>query len=128
MTSASTLPPTVIGGLTIDCDDAAAMVAFYAEAFGGRPDPAFLRTPCVRVDGLLLVFRENPDRVRPAWPGSDMQMHFEIFVDNLDRQEARLIAVGATRPPEQDGTDPTFTVLLDPAGHPFCIFERPAAG
>ena len=34
MTSASTMPPTVIGGLTIDCDDAAAMVAFYASTAG----------------------------------------------------------------------------------------------
>lgn len=80
MTSACTPLPTLIGGLTIDCDDAAAMVAFYAEAFGGVPDPAFPRTPCVRVDGLLLVFRENPDRAQPAWPGSDPAGHpFCIF-------------------------------------------------
>ena len=126
MTPASAAPPpTAIGGLTVDCDDAAGMLAFYTEAFDGRPEPAYPETPCVRVDGLLLIFRESPGRVRPTWPGSDMQMHFEVFVDDLDQQEARLIALGAIRPPEQDETDPTLTVLLDPAGHPFCIFLRP---
>lgn len=106
MTSGRALPPTTIGGLTIDCDDSAAMVAFYVEACGGRPDPEFPRTDCVRVDELLLAFRENPGRVRPTWPGSDMQMHFETFVDDLGRQEARLRALGATRPPEQDEKRP----------------------
>ena len=121
----SAMPPTAIGALNVDCDDAKGMVAFYTAAFGGMVEPAFPHVDCVRVDGLLLVFRENPDRRRPAWPGSDMQMHFEIYVNDLRQQESRLLALGATRPPVQDETDPTFTVLLDPAGHPFCIFERP---
>jgi hypothetical protein len=101
------------------------MVSFYAAAFAAAPDPAFPGTDCVRVEGLLLVFREIPDRVRPAWPGADMQMHLEVYVDDLRRQESRLVVLGATKPVVQDESDPTFTVLLDPAGHPFCIFERP---
>ncbi len=54
----SNYPATAIGALTVDCDDAKAMVQFYTDAFGGRPDPTFPHLDCVRVDGLLLLFRE----------------------------------------------------------------------
>lgn len=66
-----------------------------------------------------------PDYRPPTWPGSDMQMHFEIYVDDLARQEQRLLDCGATKPGHQDPDDPSLVVLLDPAGHPFCIFEHP---
>jgi hypothetical protein len=56
-----------------------------------------------------------------------MQMHFEIYVDDLARQEQHLIGCGATKPEHQGPNDPGLVVLLDPAGHPFCIFERPTS-
>lgn len=55
-------------------------------------------------------------------------MHLEIYVDDLREAEARLVGLGAGRPAEQDPTDPGLVVLTDPAGHPFCIFERPTPG
>jgi hypothetical protein len=119
-------PPTAIGALTIDCDDAEAMGGFYIEGLGGERDP-FHHDVCVRVDGLLLLFRSVPNYQPPSWPGSDMQMHFEIYVDDLARQEQRLIGGGATKPEHQDRNDPGLVVLLDPAGHPFCILERPTS-
>jgi hypothetical protein len=58
-----------------------------------------------------------------------MQIHFEILVNvgELSTQEARLISLGATKSPHQDPNDPGLIVMLDPAGHPFCIFENPDA-
>jgi hypothetical protein len=32
-------PPTAIGALTIDCDDAEAMGQFYVNGLGGERDP-----------------------------------------------------------------------------------------
>lgn len=52
-------------------------------------------------------------------------MHLEVYVDDLEQAAARLVALGATRPDAQDPDDAALVVLLDPAGHPFCIFERP---
>jgi hypothetical protein len=77
--------------LTVDCDDAKAMVQFYSHAFGGIAEPDFPHLDCVRVESLLILFRELDGWSRPIWPGSDMQMHFEIYVDDLRRSEARLI-------------------------------------
>lgn len=116
-----------IGAITIDCDDADAMRRFYAEALGGVDIPSFAQS--VRVGGMPLNFRELEDWVRPTWPGGDMQIHFEILVNvgELETQEARLMSLGAKKSPHQDPNDPGLIVMLDPAGHPFCIFENPDA-
>ena len=118
-------PTTAIAALTVDCDDARVMVQFYKDAFGGSADPDFPHLDCVRVDGLLFLFRELDGWTRPTWPGAYMQMHLEVYVEDLQQAEARLIARGASKPIAQDAADPGLVVLVDPAGHPFCIFERP---
>jgi catechol 2,3-dioxygenase-like lactoylglutathione lyase family enzyme len=121
-------PATAIAALTVDCSDAKAMVQFYTDAFGGSADSDFPHLDCVRVDGLLMLFRELEGWDSPTWPGSNVQLHLEIYVDDLQQAEARLVSLGAGKPAEQDLTDPGLVVLTDPAGHPFCIFERPAHG
>lgn len=118
-------PATAIAALTVDCDDAKAMVQFYTDAFGGSADPDFPHLDCVRIDGLLVLFRELDGWARPIWPGSSIQMHLEIYVDDLQESEARLLGLGASKPAAQNPADPDLVILIDPAGHPFCIFERP---
>ena len=58
-----------------------------------------------------------------------MQIHFEILVGvgDLKNQEARLIQMGAQKSSRQNPDDPGLSVFLDPAGHPFCLFEEPVA-
>ncbi len=114
-----------IGAITIDCDDAEALRCFYTDALGGEDIPDLPHS--VRVGGLPLIFRELEGWVRPTWPGGDMQIHFELLVPvgELAQQEARLIALGAEKSPHQDPDDPGLIVFLDPAGHPFCLFEDP---
>jgi predicted enzyme related to lactoylglutathione lyase len=50
-----------------------------------------------------------------------MSMHLDIRVDDLDAASAHAVAAGATvaefQP--QEGV----VVHLDPAGHPFCLFQ-----
>lgn len=121
-------PATAIAALTVDCSDAKAMVQFYRDAFGGSADPDFPNLDCVRVDDLLILFRELDGWARPTWPGSHIQMHLEIYVDDLQQAEARLVGLGAGKPAAQDQADPGLVVLTDPAGHPFCIFERSTPG
>jgi hypothetical protein len=43
-----------------------------------------------------------------------------LGVDDLDAAQARLLALGAVEPTVQPEPD-RWRVLLDPAGHPFCI-------
>ncbi len=121
-----TTGPAWIGAITIDCDDAAAMRSFYKEALGGVDIPGFDQS--IRVGGMPLNFRELEDWVRPTWPGGDMQIHFEFLVPvgQLEQQEACLLSLGAEKSPHQDPDDPGLIVFLDPAGHPFCLFEDPS--
>lgn len=103
------------------------MRRFYKDALGGADMPGFPQS--VRVGGMPLNFRELEGWVKPTWPGGDMQIHIEILVQvgDLERQEARLISLGAEKSPHQDSNDPGLVVFLDPAGHPFCLFEDPDA-
>ncbi|CAM5721885.1 hypothetical protein STENM223S_01993 [Streptomyces tendae] len=60
----------------------------------------------------------------PTWPGTgtgqEKQAHIDVGADDLDVGEARLLALGATKPDFQPSPD-RWRVLLDPAGHPFCV-------
>ena len=46
-------------------------------------------------------------------------MHLDIRVNDADKAERELLALGATRVPGERGTG--YRVFTDPAGHPFCI-------
>lgn len=54
-----------------------------------------------------------------------MQAHLDIAVDDLAAGVSRAVALGAVEAAFQPQDD--VRVLLDPAGHPFCLFE-PHAG
>jgi len=115
-------------GLTIDCaDDEAAEQAlrrFYLEALDGE----LVRGSAVRARGLLLIFQRVEGYRAPTWPAADTpkQMHFEWMVDDLAHTTARLEDLGASLANHQDMDDPTFCVMLDPAGHPFCLIADDA--
>jgi hypothetical protein len=69
-----------------------------------------------------LSFQFAPDHKPPVWPDpeSSMQFHLHLRVSDLDRAEADVLALGATRFAHQPNPD-TSRVLADPAGHPFCL-------
>ena len=73
----------------------------------------------VRVPGVLLIAQRMDDYVAPTWPGSSI-VHLDLSAgDLLDEPERRALALGATLADFQP--DARWRVLLDPAGHPFCI-------
>ena len=63
----------------------------------------------------------------PAWPGrpgtQQMMIHLDIAVDELDAGVEWAVAAGASVAAHQPQED--VRVLLDPAGHPFCLFPYP---
>ncbi|MEX3101470.1 MULTISPECIES: VOC family protein [unclassified Streptomyces] len=116
--------------VTLDCADPVGLAAFYRAATGWEPHPksdadfAGLTTP----DGLFVGFQRVDGHRAPTWPdqsGVPQQSHLDFDVDDLDAAEKRLLALGATRPPHAPDGHP-WRVLLDPAGHPFCLSERRA--
>ncbi|MGD9990343.1 VOC family protein [Pseudonocardia sp.] len=121
-------PLLEFAALSIDAADAAALARFYVAAFGALSKPARNGWHyAVLPGGLELCFRTVEGYTRPAWgtPGAPMQMHVECYVDDLDHARARLEALGATTPDYQPELATGLVVMLDPSGHPFCIFTRP---
>ena len=49
-----------------------------------------------------------------------MSMHLDIAVDDLDASVAYAVSVGAEVASFQP--QDTVRVMLDPAGHPFCLY------
>ena len=109
--------------VTFDCSDPDGLARFYGEMLGlpvayASDDFVFLAK-----DGTPgLGFNRLADYRRPTWPdpAQEKQAHIEVGVDDLDTAESHLLSLGAAKPGHQPNPD-RWRVLLDPAGHPFCI-------
>jgi catechol 2,3-dioxygenase-like lactoylglutathione lyase family enzyme len=117
-------------GVCIDCSDAEGLAEFYCRLLGWEivardggwlqlrgPDP-----------GLVLNIEAEEWYRPPTWPeqtgGLDKMMHFEIEVSDLEAAISLAVAAGG-RPAGAQPTDrdpARIRVMLDPAGHPFCLF------
>ena len=75
-------------------------------------------------DGTGLSFQLEERHVPPTWPAAEgdqqMQLHLDIGVQDLEAEVARAEGLGARRADWQPQDD--VRVMLDPAGHPFCLF------
>jgi len=123
--STETAPGPAIRLLSVDfdCPDPTELARFYGEALG---------LPVVySSDDFVLLGRDGApglgfirvaDYRRPTWPDPSQgkQAHIELGVDDLEAAQARMLALGALEPSTQPHPDQR-RVLLDPAGHPFCI-------
>ncbi|WP_030165940.1 VOC family protein [Spirillospora albida] len=115
-----------IGGLSVDCADPAELARFYADILDLPAQYESEEFVLLGREGMPGIgFVRNDDYRAPTWPSPDVpqQVHFEFGVDDLDQAQAELVALGATTPKEQPQPD-RWRVLLDPAGHPFCISTR----
>jgi predicted enzyme related to lactoylglutathione lyase len=107
--------------VVLDCPDAAALAAFYGALLDWKVD-AQGNWADIRADnGQCFSFQQVDGYTSPAWPGQEVpqQFHIDVMVDDLDRAEAEVLRLGATKHEHQPGT--AFRVFLDPAGHPFCL-------
>lgn len=116
---------TVVGRLaaiSLDTDDPAALGDFYKALLG--LEDYFASEDFVALKGgpVLLTFQRVAEHVRPTWPTgpAPKQVHLELAVTDLNAAESKALALGATKAAEQPAAD-KWIVLLDPAGHPFCI-------
>jgi catechol 2,3-dioxygenase-like lactoylglutathione lyase family enzyme len=112
--------------LVIDCPDPRGLAQFYARLLGQpvtfAEDDFVVVSRDNRTSGL--AFQLAPDFVPPTWPDPALpqQMHLDVMVDDLDRAEAAVLALGA-RVLSEPGAG--SRVFADPAGHPFCLIPRP---
>lgn len=114
-------------GVVLGTPDPRGLAAFY-EALLGWPvtpgdDDAFV-TMQVRDLPVNLAFQLETDHVPPVWPAGpghqQMQLHLDVAVTDLEVASADALALGARLAAHQPQDD--VRVLLDPAGHPFCLY------
>jgi catechol 2,3-dioxygenase-like lactoylglutathione lyase family enzyme len=112
--------------ICIDCADAHAMANFYGQLLGWEPTLSEPNWVLMQIPGggTGLSFQAESGYREPMWPerieGQDKMLHLDIRVDDLDAAVAHALAAGA-RVAEHQPRD-QVRVLLDPAGHPFCLF------
>ncbi len=130
-----TRPHVQLAGPVLDSANPLALAEFYERLTGWEiahregPQPgnppedgwALLRSP----DGAQKIEMQwEPNYVAPTWPpepGAQLMMfHLDFGVDDLEAAVAWAIEAGArvaTHQPQED-----VRVMLDPDGHPFCLF------
>jgi len=118
-------------GVVLGGPDPVALARFYSALLGweiSSSDPTWvtmaMRDPDGRTTSSNLAFQLEERHVRPVWPAGpgdqQMQMHLDIGVRELGPAVEDALALGATLARVQPQDD--VRVLLDPDGHPFCLY------
>jgi catechol 2,3-dioxygenase-like lactoylglutathione lyase family enzyme len=114
----------------IDCENADELAEFYCRLLGWQVtarDDGWVQAGDPN-GGVGLNFQAEEWYTPPTWPerpGEQTKMlHFEVLVDDIEAAVADALAAGATVAAHQPSDrDPSgLRVMLDPAGHPFCLF------
>jgi hypothetical protein len=111
-----------LAAVSLDSSDPSGLAEFYRqlldlEVFFTSDDFVALKGA-----GVLITMQRVEGYVRPDWPTGPIpkQVHLELAVQDLEAAERGALALGATKADAQPNPD-HWRVLLDPAGHPFCI-------
>ncbi len=116
---------------TLDCIDPQELAQFYA---------ALLKWDILRIDedwvyvyapgtnqGAYpsILFQRNPEYRPPVWPeepeAQQKMAHLDFAVNDLEKAVQYAIHCGASIAEEQFSDQ--WSVMFDPAGHPFCLCQ-----
>ena len=118
-------------GTVLQSPDGPALARFYARLLGWTVHEEDRDWTTVAPDppaGFNLAFTTEDDYVRPVWPTAPgrppMMFHLDFEVASLAEAEAHAVACGAEVAGFQPQDD--VRVLLDPDGHPFCLYLPPS--
>lgn len=121
-------PRMRVSATVLGCPDPRRLADFYERLLGwirldDEPGWVRLRPPS---GGTGLSFQLQEEYVPPVWPSApgspQMTAHLDIAVEDLDRAVAWAQGAGARLADHQP--QPHVRVMLDPAGHPFCLFPE----
>jgi predicted enzyme related to lactoylglutathione lyase len=116
-------------GNAIEAPDPEALAHFYSKLLDWpvvheEPGTSIIKPP---QESVFIVFQQAEDYVPPVWPPEPghqrTMMHLDVQVDDLEAAVADAVALGgrvSTFQPREN-----VRVLLDPAGHPFCLCLDP---
>ncbi|MCV2393554.1 VOC family protein [Actinotalea sp. M2MS4P-6] len=122
----ATMVRTRLSATVLDSREPERLAGFYQALLGwevSAQDPTWvmLRAPG---GGPGLSFQLEPIHEQPTWPAEpgagQMQMHLDIGVDDVAAGVALAESLGARLADWQPQEE--VRVMLDPEGHPFCLF------
>ncbi len=117
-----------LGSVTIDCKDPKALSEFYIRML--QWEKIYEEEGFVSIGSssgsVKIGFQRNVWYVPPVWPEhpdtQQQQVHLDFKMRSKEHMELMVkyaIQCGATKAAEQYSD--LWTVMLDPAGHPFCL-------
>jgi len=105
--------------IVIDCADPETLAEFWAEALGytkaGFFDPYFVLLAPARAHPPLMLQRVPEPKTGKA------RIHFDLRVEDIEREAKRLEALGAHRIDIGQGENPGWIAMADPEGNEFCV-------
>lgn len=119
-----------LGSIVIDSSNANELAEFYKNLLGcykkvydHGEDGEWIVLSNKEESTTRLVFQQNDDYEKPIWPEEkskqQQMLHLDFYSDNVDESINHALACGAVLADYQSPEN--WQVLLDPAGHPFCI-------
>ncbi len=111
-----------LAAITFDCPNGEELWKFYWQLADLRPQDVGGMAPALVSDsGLMVLIQQVEDYQPTTWPTQErgQQIHIDFHTDSREEMVAKAIELGAT----QEDVERGFTVMKDPAGHPFCICD-----
>jgi len=117
--------------VVLDSNNADELSAFYERLLGWTRFPGEEFTVLANVEQkgfpTWITFQQVDDYVPPVWPAtSDEQQqmaHLDFHVEDVGEAVKYALSCGATMSEIQ--CDDGWRVMIDPAGHPFCLLPPP---
>jgi predicted enzyme related to lactoylglutathione lyase len=106
----------------LECADPPALAGFYHQVLGWEVMHSQDDYAVISAGGTRIRFGRVDGYEGPGWPDSaaPKRYHLDLRVDDVATAVERCLELGAGKPEFQPGGD-RWTVLTDPAGHPFCL-------
>lgn len=128
-----------MSAFTLDCKDPHELAEFYSVLLKWEipyydEEYAIVGAPGTNQGAYPgITFQRNPEYKPPVWPeepeAQQQMAHIDFAVNDLEKAVQYAIHCGATIADKQFSD--VWTVMFDPAGHPFClcqmkhVFESP---
>ncbi len=113
-----------LASISLDCPDTGQLADFYTQLLGlteafASPDRGVV---ALAGAGPMLTLMRVENFVAPRWPAGPQrqQMHLDVAVKELEDSTSAAVELGATLA-EYQPSPRQWRVLLDAAGHPFCL-------
>lgn len=112
--------------MALDTDDVGRLTHFYADLLGWKIHHLDATDGALDAgEGVAYIsIQYNREYVPPVWPGTagqpQMMLHLDFEVTDLEASVERAVGLGARLADYQ--VQENVRVMLDPAGHPFCLY------